>query len=1158
MILLKSVFLIAIIAFVMIGMMVPSAFAYTITDDATGGDCSTIGTWDSASKTCTLTTDVLGNIVINSDDIILDGDGHTLDIVMNSPNSNGEYPQGGIFSIDHSNITIKNFNIESTAELGSTYGIVLKGSVDNFLNKNNVIESNTILGFELTRGIFVSLEYRDTYLAYPSTNLIVKNNVIETYETGIWIHSHGGDEVFENTITGNKQNSVGIVWFQGLSDQSSTSLIYDNILSNLETAFTLCRGVEVYQNEVTNFDSITRNNGSSCNLYDVYHNNFWDYDLTYGFMTVGGSSNFSGNYWEHYDSPTDTHSNIGQGCNDANYDNICDDPYGIATSDDDSPWNIPNGWQTTITSNESITDQEATSSSGTSVSFSSITAQKNGNSVPVTCSPASDSIFSLGTTQVICQTDEGRTTSFDITVSDTISPTIIIPVDISEITSVPQGLSVDFDVSATDAVGLENPVSCSASSGELFPIGDTTVTCTATDTSGNESSESFTVTVASDTPPPTINVPSNVAVVAETSSGINADYPQVTATDPLGVSSGPTCDYVSGSFFNVGTTTITCTATNTPGFSSTATFTITVNPPPSITSDVLPTRQQIGYDWQYPTNRQVYNELDKSRGYQPTDFPGFVEYTWRGHMKGGYDPNYLDLYIYRFNSEINSESFYLDHLNYWENRGGYSQWSPNISGLSADECYGRITSGMWNDKISLYCFKDNIVTFSTATGYEWEMKDELTDIANAVFDNYSNDYPNADAAAQQAAADAAAQQAAQQAAADAAAQQAAAPLIEESGIIFDGNNEISLEITQTQYDVGDTVRIYAIFPFESGSVGQYLITDAEENRIISKSFVQRSDSIYFEQEIDSSWKSGLYVFEIYWELMNKSISFYVENNVIPEISMSSIPSEPSIVTSNIASFVDQTKDPQHYIDRYTNEPAYKEWFDENYSQYSSIYQAVGLTEPVSEQKINCGPGTEEVNGTCQVIQNTEYTPEPVSEQKINCGPGTEEVNGICQVIQTNTSNSQLTAEQERQNLIAEAEQFANQLEQEQREAVERGGGCLIATATYGSEMSQQVQQLRELRDNQLLNTESGTAFMGTFNDIYYSFSPIIADYERENPYFKETVKIAITPMISTLSLMENANSESEVLGLGLSVIMLNLGMYLGIPAIVVIGIRKKF
>jgi len=121
-----------------------------------------------------------------------------------------------------------------------------------------------------------------------------------------------------------------------------------------------------------------------------------------------------------------------------------------------------------------------------------------------------------------------------------------------------------------------------------------------------------------------------------------------------------------------------------------------------------------------------------------------------------------------------------------------------------------------------------------------------------------------------------------------------------------------------------------------------------------------------------------------------------------------------------------------------------------------------------------------------------------------------------------------------------------------------GGGCLIATATYGSEMSQQVQQLRELRDNQLLQTESGSAFMSTFNDVYYSFSPIIADYERENPLFKQAVKLAITPMISSLSLMENAESESEVLGFGLSVIMLNIGMYLGVPAIVIVGIKKKF
>jgi hypothetical protein len=121
-----------------------------------------------------------------------------------------------------------------------------------------------------------------------------------------------------------------------------------------------------------------------------------------------------------------------------------------------------------------------------------------------------------------------------------------------------------------------------------------------------------------------------------------------------------------------------------------------------------------------------------------------------------------------------------------------------------------------------------------------------------------------------------------------------------------------------------------------------------------------------------------------------------------------------------------------------------------------------------------------------------------------------------------------------------------------------GGGCLIATAAYGSELAPQVQQLRELRDNSLLQTTSGISFMTGFNDFYYSFSPTIADWERENPAFKEAVKIAITPMLSTLSIMTLADSEAEVLGLGISVIALNLGMYFVAPAIIIHTIKKKF
>ena len=127
---------------------------------------------------------------------------------------------------------------------------------------------------------------------------------------------------------------------------------------------------------------------------------------------------------------------------------------------------------------------------------------------------------------------------------------------------------------------------------------------------------------------------------------------------------------------------------------------------------------------------------------------------------------------------------------------------------------------------------------------------------------------------------------------------------------------------------------------------------------------------------------------------------------------------------------------------------------------------------------------------------------------------------------------------------------------------ENGGGCLIATAAYGSEMSPQVQQLRELRDNVVLNTDSGNSFMTSFNQFYYSFSPTIADLERQNPMFKEFIKITITPLLTSLSILNyvEINSENELLGYGISLILLNVGMYFGLPAIVIskwYNLRRK-
>jgi peptide/nickel transport system substrate-binding protein len=83
-------------------------------------------------------------------------------------------------------------------------------------------------------------------------------------------------------------------------------------------------------------------------------------------------------------------------------------------------------------------------------------------------------------------------------------------------------------------------------------------------------------------------------------------------------------------------------------------------------------------------------------------------------------------------------------------------------------------------------------------------------------------------------------------------------------------------------------------------------------------------------------------------------------------------------------------------------------------------------------------------------------------------------------------------------------------------------GCLIATAAFGSELTPQVQFLRNFRDNHILSTASGSSFMNVFNAWYYSFSPQVADYEREQPWLQQTVRIAIYPLLGILQVAEKA------------------------------------
>ncbi len=256
--------------------------------------------------------------------------------------------------------------------------------------------------------------------------------------------------------------------------------------------------------------------------------------------------------------------------------------------------------------------------------------------------------------------------------------------------------------------------------------------------------------------------------------------------------------------------------------------------------------------------------------------------------------------------------------------------------------------------------------------------------------------------------------------------------------------------------------------------------------------------------------------------------------------------ESKQITTHIPGFPDPNKDPQYYIDRYNNEPAYKEWFDRNFPD-QTIYQLFdvpgprkthipGFPDPTKDPQYYINRYNTEAeykawfdrNFPDQTIYEIVGVEEPETEEGGGCGPGTHLEGGTC-----------VLDKQEEKSMLS---------------------GCLIATATYGTELAPQVQQLREIRENVLMPTSSGATFLGAFNDFYYLFSPTVADWERQNPAFKELVKVAITPMLSTLSILNyvDIDSESEMLGYGMGVILLNVAMYFVAPAFAVVRLAKFF
>jgi len=109
-----------------------------------------------------------------------------------------------------------------------------------------------------------------------------------------------------------------------------------------------------------------------------------------------------------------------------------------------------------------------------------------------------------------------------------------------------------------------------------------------------------------------------------------------------------------------------------------------------------------------------------------------------------------------------------------------------------------------------------------------------------------------------------------------------------------------------------------------------------------------------------------------------------ENLTLKEKPEKEIEVQNIIITTSIASFVDSSKDPQHYIDRYYNEALYKSWFDNNYPELT-IEEAVGYTENISE-----------IKSTVQELMDKEIMPEA---QALSIVESTQQPNNNSEIVQ---------------------------------------------------------------------------------------------------------------------------------------------------------------
>ena len=345
-----------------------------IKDDASGGDCNLIGTWDATKKTCTLNADLNETIQIDSDNITLDGDGHE---ISGGNTGFGVYFQEK-FGITIKNTTLKNFskgisfrysyqNILNNNSISNTYeGINGWYSANNTLSKNKFLSNNDGICLyysdnnNLSDNIILNNNYDGVGFYNSSNNTFVGNTVSNNHYSGMGLYTSNTNTIIDNTILNNGSDGLSFydsaenkVSGNNISNGGSDGIPLYNSYNNIFSKNTISNNFEgdgvPFYNSYNNIftDNIISNNEGGVALYysdnnKIYNNNFLDNSTqAVIYSSIGNIFNLdlpiAGNYWKNFDRPAD-------GCNDVNNDHICDSPYIFSGGQDNLPWIKKDGW----------------------------------------------------------------------------------------------------------------------------------------------------------------------------------------------------------------------------------------------------------------------------------------------------------------------------------------------------------------------------------------------------------------------------------------------------------------------------------------------------------------------------------------------------------------------------------------------------------------------------------------------------------------------------------------------------------------------------------------------------------------------------------------------------------------------------------------------